>query len=56
MKKVTCLIFLDVRKAFDSIDHGFILKKLDHYGFRGSVLIFFDYLKNCKLKQMTSIE
>ena len=37
-------------KAFDSVDHCVILKKLCHYGFRGNILfIFEDHLKNRKI-------
>ena len=34
-----CLaVFLDVRKTFDSIDCNILIQKLEHYGFKGSVL------------------
>ena len=49
-KKITCSIFLELRKAFDSVHHDIILKKLHHYGFRGTILSFFqNYLNNRKI-------
>ena len=39
--KYGCVIFIDVRKAFDTVNHGIQLKKLEHYGIRGNMLDWF---------------
>ena len=47
--KYTIGVFIDLRKAFDTIDHGLLLKKMEHLGIRGVVNNWLSsYLNNRK--------
>ena len=48
-------VFVDLKKAFETVDHNILLRKLDYYGIRGIANEWFcSYLK--KRKQFVSIE
>ena len=48
-KRVCAALFIDLKSAFDTIDPQILVKKLDHIGIRGKMLLVIeDYLKNRK--------
>ena len=46
---LSCGVFIDLKRAFDTIDHDILLDKLNYYGFRG---LLNDWFSSC-LKNRT---
>ena len=51
---INLTIFLDLKKAFDTVDHGILLKKLRAYGIRGKTGDWFESYLNSR-KQFCSL-
>ena len=54
IKNVPLCVFIDLKQAFDTIDHKLLLTKLEHSGIRG---VGYDWIKSylCERKQYVSV-
>jgi hypothetical protein len=57
LKKITIATFLDLKRAFETIDRRILLKKLKRYGKKGTVLKNFEnYSFGIRKRQKTTLQ
>ena len=52
--KYGCDMFIDLQKAFETVNHDILLSKLEHYGIRGTTLIWFQSYVSERYQHVTS--
>ena len=53
--KQTDVIFMDMSKAFDKVNHAALINKLSNYGIRGSLLNWFSHYLHGRLQRVTTL-
>jgi len=45
----TGFVFLDIKKAFDTVKHDTLIKKIEHYGIRGNAQNLYNHIWQVRL-------